>query len=478
MCRSPSSWWDPWLLPKGSGTGMDSFFWTNESSSSWRTSVMGKWSLQGLDGTTLHPADDFSGTSSWAIGHHRASPPSDQTSQRPEQQTLWGRIQHRPLSYRTIGQWTKTRPWDSNGLALPPSIFYLKMNQMMAWILSLERSWMDLTSQSLLLPPHLHLYQNLQYHLQIKMQHLHFHFMIHYHKEINLHRNLTFHLTTSPLKRNCINWHQSSDHSLTRTSRQNELESTNRRRWATSHLLIKQHPTPHMHLKDDMILHIQLIQQLHLTATNLWMMLLSFTTSRLTWTVRILNFLLDGISRMAMWWWVTSPMNGRSKATTWSVSTMFPETVPLIPWKSNAPFLWNTSWRRTTWNTCWSCALWGSTSCWKAWREWRTWRPEPHHDDVVTNLENLVAHLREQLRLANEDNLHHYNHLQELLQEHERLVEQHGAAQRVAGDYTTWTVSWHFNKLRCKEISRRTSRSRFKWLWIKGLTSCWIAMCT
>ena len=61
--------------------------------------------------------------------------------------------------------------------------------------------------------------------------------------------------------------------------------------------------------------------------------------------------------------------------------------------------------------------------------------PEPHHDDVVTNLENLVAHLREQLRLANEDNLHHYNQLQELLQEHERLVEQHEAAQRVAGDY-------------------------------------------
>lgn len=29
---------------------------------------------------------------------------------------------------------------------------------------------------------------------------------------------------------------------------------------------------------------------------------------------------------------------------------------------------------------------------------------------------------------------------------------------------TTWTVSWHFNKLRCKEISTRTSRSRFKWL--------------
>jgi len=29
---------------------------------------------------------------------------------------------------------------------------------------------------------------------------------------------------------------------------------------------------------------------------------------------------------------------------------------------------------------------------------------------------------------------------------------------------TTWTVSSHFNKLRCREISRRTSRSRFKWL--------------
>ena len=61
--------------------------------------------------------------------------------------------------------------------------------------------------------------------------------------------------------------------------------------------------------------------------------------------------------------------------------------------------------------------------------------PEPSLEDTVVNLENLVAFLREQLRLANEDNLRHYQQLQELLQEHERLVEQHDAARTVAGDF-------------------------------------------
>lgn len=40
--------------------------------------------------------------------------------------------------------------------------------------------------------------------------------------------------------------------------------------------------------------------------------------------------------------------------------------------------------------------------------------------------------LREQLRLANEDNHRHY---QQLLEEHERLVQQHEAARNVAGDF-------------------------------------------
>ena len=61
--------------------------------------------------------------------------------------------------------------------------------------------------------------------------------------------------------------------------------------------------------------------------------------------------------------------------------------------------------------------------------------PEPSLEDTVVNLENLVAFLREQLRMANEDNLRHHQQLQELLEEHERLAEQHGAARAVAGDF-------------------------------------------
>ena len=61
--------------------------------------------------------------------------------------------------------------------------------------------------------------------------------------------------------------------------------------------------------------------------------------------------------------------------------------------------------------------------------------PGPSLEDTVTNLEALVEHLREQLRIANEDNHRHYQQLQELLLEHERLVEQHGAAHRVAGEF-------------------------------------------
>ena len=37
--------------------------------------------------------------------------------------------------------------------------------------------------------------------------------------------------------------------------------------------------------------------------------------------------------------------------------------------------------------------------------------------------------------MANEDNFRHYTQPQDLLREHERLVEQHEAAQRVAGDF-------------------------------------------
>ena len=43
--------------------------------------------------------------------------------------------------------------------------------------------------------------------------------------------------------------------------------------------------------------------------------------------------------------------------------------------------------------------------------------------------------LREQLRLANEDNHRHYQQLQELLQENEQLAQQHEAARTVAGDF-------------------------------------------
>ena len=61
--------------------------------------------------------------------------------------------------------------------------------------------------------------------------------------------------------------------------------------------------------------------------------------------------------------------------------------------------------------------------------------PEPPLEDVVTNLENLVEFLRGQLRLANEDNLRNHRQLQDLLQEHEQLTEQHEAARRVAGNF-------------------------------------------
>ena len=61
--------------------------------------------------------------------------------------------------------------------------------------------------------------------------------------------------------------------------------------------------------------------------------------------------------------------------------------------------------------------------------------PEPPLEDVVTNLENLVEFLREQLRLANEDNLRNYQQLQDLLREHEQLTEQHEAARTVAGNF-------------------------------------------
>ena len=69
--------------------------------------------------------------------------------------------------------------------------------------------------------------------------------------------------------------------------------------------------------------------------------------------------------------------------------------------------------------------------------------PEPSLEDTVTNLENLVTFLREQLRLANEENHRHYQQLQELLQEHERLTEQHQAARTVAGNFymdRQWTL--------------------------------------
>ena len=61
--------------------------------------------------------------------------------------------------------------------------------------------------------------------------------------------------------------------------------------------------------------------------------------------------------------------------------------------------------------------------------------PAPSPEDTVTNLENLVEFLREQLRLANEDNHRHHQQLQELLEEHERLAQQHEAARNVAGDF-------------------------------------------
>ena len=61
--------------------------------------------------------------------------------------------------------------------------------------------------------------------------------------------------------------------------------------------------------------------------------------------------------------------------------------------------------------------------------------PPLSREDTVANLENLVEHLREQLRLANEDNIRHYAQLQELLQEHEQLAEQLAASRRVAGDF-------------------------------------------
>lgn len=69
--------------------------------------------------------------------------------------------------------------------------------------------------------------------------------------------------------------------------------------------------------------------------------------------------------------------------------------------------------------------------------------PRPSLEDTIENLEALVAHLREQLQMANADNLRHYNQLQDLLQEHERLVEQHDAAQQVAGRFymdRQWTL--------------------------------------
>ena len=61
--------------------------------------------------------------------------------------------------------------------------------------------------------------------------------------------------------------------------------------------------------------------------------------------------------------------------------------------------------------------------------------PGPSLEDTVANLEALVEHLREQLQMANDDSRRQYQQLQELLQEHERLAEQYGAAQRVAGDF-------------------------------------------
>ena len=57
---------------------------------------------------------------------------------------------------------------------------------------------------------------------------------------------------------------------------------------------------------------------------------------------------------------------------------------------------------------------------------------------MVTNLENLVEFLRGQLRLANEDNLRNHQQLQDLLQEHQQLIEQHDldeAARTVAGNF-------------------------------------------
>ncbi len=69
--------------------------------------------------------------------------------------------------------------------------------------------------------------------------------------------------------------------------------------------------------------------------------------------------------------------------------------------------------------------------------------PEPSLEDTVTNLENLVTFLREQLRLANEENHRRYQQLQELLQEHERLNEQYQAARTVAGNFymdRQWTL--------------------------------------
>ena len=86
--------------------------------------------------------------------------------------------------------------------------------------------------------------------------------------------------------------------------------------------------------------------------------------------------------------------------------------------------------------------------------------PEPSLEDTVVNLENLVTFLREQLRLANEDNHRHYQQLQDLLQEHEQLVQQHEAARTVAGT-STWIVSWSYTK---RTNNKRDRRNRFRWL--------------
>ena len=289
MCRRLLPWWDPWLLPKGSGTGMDSFFWTNESSSqvdehrSWASDHFKDWTGQHSIQLMISPGQAHERLAIIERRHQVIRRHNDQNNRRCEAGSSTdhchtGQLDSGPRQDHGF-EWTGTTtfhllPQDEPDDGLDPELREILDGP--NFPITTTTTAPSLVPEPAIPPsnqdatPSLPLYDPLP-------------------QGDQLHRNLTFHLTTSPLKRKLhqlapVFRPQPDENFKAKRARIDQQETlsykppTDQATSNTTYAPQRRHDLAH-----------PTHTTLHLTATNLWMMLLSFTTSRLTWTVRILN---------------------------------------------------------------------------------------------------------------------------------------------------------------------------------------------